>query len=220
VYVGDLGGRQHLEAAGVPVAALERDPLSANQVLVVGPGGASALTNRAAAMADWLKAGGHLLALGLNQNESSALLPIPVAIKNAEHIAAFFDPPSRDSPLAGIGPADVHSRDPRELPLIDSGLEVVGNGVLGRARDMNVVLCQLAPWQFDPAKPMNLKRTHRRASFLVTRLLANLGVAGSTPLLDRFHHPPGPAEPEKRWLSGFYLDQPEAWDDPYRFFRW
>jgi len=23
-----------------------------------------------------------------------------------------------------------------------------------------------------------------------------------------------------RWLDGFYMDKPEAWDDPYRFFRW
>jgi hypothetical protein len=23
-----------------------------------------------------------------------------------------------------------------------------------------------------------------------------------------------------RWLEGFYLDAPEEWDDPYRFFRW
>ena len=23
-----------------------------------------------------------------------------------------------------------------------------------------------------------------------------------------------------RWLHGFYLDEPEEWDDPYRFFRW
>ena len=25
---------------------------------------------------------------------------------------------------------------------------------------------------------------------------------------------------EKRWLDGLYLDAPEEWDDPYRFFRW
>ncbi len=25
---------------------------------------------------------------------------------------------------------------------------------------------------------------------------------------------------EGRWLEGFYLDVPEEWDDPYRFFRW
>jgi len=25
---------------------------------------------------------------------------------------------------------------------------------------------------------------------------------------------------QQRWLSAFYLDQPEEWDDPYRFFNW
>ena len=70
------------------------------------------------------------------------------------------------------------------------------------------------------AQQSNLRRTHRHVSFLVSRLLANLGVAGSTPLLDRFHQPVDAAKPEKRWLNGLYLDQPEEWDDPYRFFRW
>jgi len=27
-------------------------------------------------------------------------------------------------------------------------------------------------------------------------------------------------ENERRWLDGLYLDAPEEWDDPYRFFRW
>jgi hypothetical protein len=67
---------------------------------------------------------------------------------------------------------------------------------------------------------MNLRRTHRRAAFLVTRLMANLGVAAPTPLLERFSSPVQAANIEKRWLSGFYSDQPEEWDDPYRFFRW
>jgi len=65
-----------------------------------------------------------------------------------------------------------------------------------------------------------LKRTFRRAAFAVTRLLANQGVRGSTPILDRFHAPVEAGKSEKRWLSGLYLDQPEEWDDPYRFFRW
>jgi hypothetical protein len=25
---------------------------------------------------------------------------------------------------------------------------------------------------------------------------------------------------ETRWRKGLYLDTPEEWDDPYRFFRW
>ena len=55
---------------------------------------------------------------------------------------------------------------------------------------------------------------------LLTRLLANLGVAGSTPLIERFDKLVDGTKAESRWLNGFYLDQPEEWDDPYRFFRW
>jgi hypothetical protein len=66
---------------------------------------------------------------------------------------------------------------------------------------------------------MNLKRTFRRASCLVNRLAANLGVSGATPLLPRFRSPTAAAKTDRRWLDGFYLDVPEEWDDPYRFFR-
>jgi hypothetical protein len=186
----------------------------------VGPGGGRELAGNAAAIGAWLKAGGHLLAIGLDEQNAAALLPFKVRMKKAEHIAAFFDPPGANSLLAGIGPADVHNRDPRELSLVSSGATPVGDGVLAKAEGANVVFCQLAPWQFDNVKQMNLKRTFRRTSFLVTRLLGNLGAAGSTPVLARFHSPASAAKPEKRWLEGLYLDQPEEWDDPYRFFRW
>jgi hypothetical protein len=89
---------------------------------------------------------------------------------------------------------------------------------LARVENTNVIFCQLAPWQFDYQK-QNTKRTYRRTSFLVSRLLANMGVNGSTPLLQRFHDPVV-GKWEKRWLTGLYLDLPEEWDDPYRFFRW
>jgi hypothetical protein len=47
-----------------------------------------------------------------------------------------------------------------------------------------------------------------------------MGVAGSTPLVERFNRPVDVTKTEQRWLDGLYLDQPEEWDDPYRFFRW
>jgi len=62
-----------------------------------------------------------------------------------------------------------------------------------------------------------VRRTYRRASFELARLLANMGAAAPIPLLERFHAPVTATRPEKRWLSAFYLDQPEEWDDPYRF---
>jgi hypothetical protein len=125
--------------------------------------------------------------------------------------------------VAGIGPADVHNRDPRKIELVSAGPTPVGNGVLGVAKRTNVVFCQLVPWQFDYKKQYNIKRTFRRTGFLITRLLANMGVSGQTPLLARFSSPVqdiNDKPPEQRWLKGFYLDTPVEMDDPYRFFRW
>jgi hypothetical protein len=82
------------------------------------------------------------------------------------------------------------------------------------------VFCQLVPWQFDPTKQSNLKRTFRRASFALARVLGNMGIAGSSPILARFNTPVSATRSDQRWLDGLYLNQPEEWDDPYRFFRW
>lgn len=149
-----------------------------------------------------------------------AMLPFKVGTTKREHISSFFESTGANSLLLGVGPADLLNRDPRELPLIRAGATVIGDGVLATATNANVVFCQLVPWQFDMNKQSNLKRTFRRASFAVARLLANHGVHGSAPILERFHTPVGTATSEPRWLTGLYLDQPEEWDDPYRFFRW
>ena len=185
---------------------------------------------------------------------------------------ATLVPPGMDSMLAGVGPADVHNRDPRVVPLVKGGanrllknahllrfahpsslrrtymyasflgisqalhldifpqpvkdvlqqadtVKVIGNGVLAEAAGSRVVFSQLAPWHFDHRKQMNLKRTFRRTAFLTSRLLANMGVSMETPLLSHFRRPVS-GRHEKRWLAGLYLDTPEEWDYPYRFFRW
>lgn len=45
-----------------------------------------------------------------------------------------------------------------------------------------------------------------------------MGAAGETPLLARFTNAAGAND--ERWLEGLYMDVPEEWDDPYRFFGW
>jgi hypothetical protein len=218
LYVGDPAGKRHLESAGLTPGAYTKEALTAECVLIVGPGGGEKLAGDAEAIGKWLAAGGRLLALGLDGTEAKAFLPFKVEMKKGEHIAAFFEPPGVSSPLAGVSPADVHNRDPRELPLVSGGAAVVGDGVLARAENADVVFCQLVPWQFESTKPMNQKRTFRCCSRLVTRLAANLGAAGAAPVLARFRKPVEKAE--QRWREGLYLDAPEEWDDPYRFFRW
>jgi hypothetical protein len=73
-------------------------------------------------------------------------------------------------------------------------------------------------WWFSAREQYNVRRTYRRSSYLVSRLLANMGAASETPLLSRFGIPV--ADGEERWLDGLYLDVPVEWDYPYRFFRW
>jgi beta-galactosidase len=218
IYAGDAAGRSFLESTGLAPGTYGGGLPGAGQVLIVGPGGAAQLGQGAAAIRDWLVGGGHVLAIGLDGREEGAIVPA-VRTKTEEHISCYFAPPPADSPLAGLSPADVHIREPRQLPLVSAGADVTGDGVLAAADDMGVVFSQLAPWSFDPHQ-QNTKRSFRRTSFLTTRLLANMGAAGSTPLLERFHSPVRKDADEKRWLTGFYLDTPEEWDYPYRFFRW
>jgi hypothetical protein len=228
LYAGDVAGKRQLELSGIAAGAYAGGSLAPDQVLVVGSGGGRELAAHAADVAAFVKAGGPVLALGLNSEDANAFLPFKVGMTQAEHIAAYFEAPVAGSLLAGVGPADVQNRDPRELPLIATGATVLGDGVLAKANGANVLFCQLPPQSVSaagggaPAFPgqANLRMTYRRASFELGRLLGNLGVSAQTPLLARFSSPTAPDGSEKRWLGAFYIDTPVDWDDPYRFFGW
>jgi hypothetical protein len=219
LYVGDAVGKRHLESAGFSPRDYKPSDLAADRLLIFGPGGAPVLAADRAVVAAWVAEGGHLLALGLDEPHAD-FMPAKITLKNSEHIATYFDPPSVASLFAGVGPADVHNRDPRPLALVIGGAVPIGNGVLARSPKDNVVICQMVPWQLQPLTQMNLRRSFRRTSCLVSRLAANMGAATSTSLLPLFNRAVDPSRAERRWLSGLYLDIPEEWDDPYRFFRW
>ena len=222
VYAGDGIGKDYLASAGIRVADYQSEKLSAGHVLVVGPGGGKELAAQRADVSAWVGAGGKVLALGLDDAEANSFLPMRVSTVRREYISSCFEPFGADSPLAGVSPAEVHNRDPRDLPLIaaiSGRATVAADGVLATAADGNVVFCQLVPWQFDySGEKMNIKRTYRRVSCLLARLLGNMQAAGETPILQHISTPV--SENEKRWLTGLYLDSPQEWDDPYRFFRW
>lgn len=218
VYAGSDAGLKHLELMGLKPVAFGAAPLAADQVLVVGPGADQSLAANVAAVRQWVQAGGNVLALGLNQQEANAFLPFSIKTARSEHICTVFNPPALNSLLAGVGPSDVMNRDPRTIDLVSGGADVLGNGVLASASNAKVVFCQLLPWTFDYQKYYNQKRTFRRTSCLVTRVLGNMGADEPTPLLERFSSPAQAAD--TRYLQGLYLDKPEEMDDPYRYFQW
>ncbi len=148
MYVGEPAGLAWLAACGVKASPFKGEPPAADQVLVVGPGGGK-LAAQSPATAAWVKAGGRVLALGLDQEQANSFLPTKVTMQSTEHIAAFFPPFGVHSLLAGVAPADIHNRDPRKLPLLTGGATAYGDGVLAE-RD-NVVFCQLPPFQVSKA---------------------------------------------------------------------
>jgi hypothetical protein len=75
---------------------------------------------------------------------------------------------------------------------------------LALADKANVVFCQVPPWQLN-GDQFNLKKKYRRYSFLVSRLMANAGVAGPTRILERFQAPFDITKLERRWQEGLYV---------------
>ena len=59
----------------LPCNPMTAESSSPEQVLIVASGGGRKLADNAAAIADFLKAGGHLLCLGLDEQEANAFLP-------------------------------------------------------------------------------------------------------------------------------------------------
>jgi len=212
LYIGDDIGRAHFKSCGFVIA--QRDSLVpvSGSILVLGPGNNATIPQAE----QWRAWEGKFLALGLDEAALHELIAAAIRTRSTEHIATWFKPPTRSSLFAGISPADVHNRDPRLFTLIEAGAKPLGDGILSDAAGS--IICQLVPWQFDPNKQMNLKRTFRRTSFLLSRLLSNMGAESTTPLLDDFAKPA--ASTDRRWLDGLYLDTPTEWDDPYRFFGW
>ena len=189
-----------------------------DDVLVVGPGAGQSLAAHAAAIGKFLQQGGHLLALGLTEQEANSFLPFKVAMKSTEHIAAYLPAQDAKSLFAGINPAGLHSREPRQLPLLvaSPAVEVLGNGILAKAKNANVVFCQMVPWTYDLKDRHDLKTSYRHSTELVNRLLGNMGVRGTTTLLTRF------ASPAKKDAvpKELYIDTPAEADDPYRQYGW
>jgi len=149
VYAGEPAGLSWLATCGVEAVQFKGELPKTDQVLVVGPGGGREIAAQGAAATAWVKAGGRVIALGLDQAEANSFLPNQVKMQTAEHIAAWFPPFSFQSLLAGVAPADVHNRDPHTLPLVVGGATAFGDGVL--AATNNVVFFQLPPFHVSKA---------------------------------------------------------------------
>ena len=89
--------------------------------------------------------------------------------------------------------------------------------LFAQVHERRVTVClQPAPWDFDgPTAPFT-RTSYRRSVFTLAKILANLGADFHNPIIDIVSNPPQ----EKAWLNSYYLQEPKAEDDPYRYYRW
>ncbi|MGX8703797.1 MAG: hypothetical protein ACSW8H_05035, partial [bacterium] len=78
------------------------------------------------------------------------------------------------------------------------------------------ICMQVGPWDFDYVAKPYLRTSYRRSVFAIAKLLANLGADFDNPILEIIANPPQ----ENAWLNSYYLQEPKAEDDPYRYYRW
>jgi hypothetical protein len=89
--------------------------------------------------------------------------------------------------------------------------------VLAKAAAANAVFCQLAPWHYDYNadngaawimyhKSHNVKWTYQHTSVLLARLLGNMGVGTSTPLVSRFAMSAGQGESLQDLIDAPWLE--------------
>jgi len=159
-----------------------------------------------------------VLCLGLSGEELKKWCPVPV--ETASTNACFTRIARVPSELNGLCNADWawHGRmtfDALALPADETEVASPALRVIryGKGR---VVIWQVPPWMIDEKAKPYLRTSKRRANAMASRLLGNLGAEfGPTPLGARFAAPA-----ERAWLTSYYLDEPEAGDDPYRYYRW
>lgn len=133
-YAGDAAGLRHLASAGFPVEPYAGGPLTPDTVLVLGPGAGPMLEADRAVVSRWQADGGRAVRVGGEVGDGPSPVVRPaVQVRETEYIATWFAPPPSGSPFTGIGPADVHNRDVRRLPLVVGGADLLGDGVLAAA---------------------------------------------------------------------------------------
>ena len=115
VYVGDPAGDLHLRHSGLVPTPYNGGRLSPDDVLVVGTGGGKKLADHAESVAAFLKAGGNVLALGLDEEEARTL---PPALRNAATDWAYppVTPPRRSATSTSSGKSRAHCRGSVRAP--------------------------------------------------------------------------------------------------------
>ncbi|MDZ4199916.1 MAG: beta galactosidase jelly roll domain-containing protein [Kiritimatiellia bacterium] len=214
-YRGDPRGAELLRDLGLTPQPCPDEVKKPNRALIVAGPGSRPPQNLQSA----IKAGAHVLAIGLDAEALAAWFPGSLAGETKPVLSVPAAGLASDPMLRGLSQAELHWR---RRPLL-AALKGEGHPALRVLRQGRgaVVICQVAPWHFDAEAHPPLRTTWRRTVFLISRLLGNLDAGSSSPVLEGLSRAPlaveqgltegwrGLEDPKKAgrdagwWKSGF-----------------
>lgn len=195
-YLGGPEGAALLDALCIPhTSGSDMEP--AETLLVLGPGA------KPGNLSDAVASGLNVLALGLDRTELEAALPGKFHLQPGGHYSDYVEKLRETPEFAGIGNAELHWRGRMSFDAFAP--DSAGGRSLGIVRHGKglFVSCQLPPWKFDE-KEFYYRTTRRRATFLVSRLAANLGARFESGLFALFDGTRGNLKielPNNRWIG-------------------
>ena len=148
-----------------------------------------------------IRDGATALLLGLDADEIRAWSPVP--LRTVARRGGLFSRIDRPPPeLAGLSNADWAWHGLMDFTAFadpdPEGNEAVRVVRHGKGR---LVFWQVPPWAFDAERRPYLRTSRRRAAFMLSRLMGNLGFRRGPALIR-------------------YADVPVPDDDPYRYYHW
>ncbi len=178
-----------------------------SKVIVAGPG-----LDKYPSLDNWIKSGNTLICIGLGVSALQQLCPTMKDLtekKNA--VSTPVDLSSKE--FAGISNLDTYFQSRLNYTVIDSRGKQLQKIAYGKG---TIIICSVMPEALDYKKLFRLRSSFRRRVFLVSQLLRNAGASGSSELLQRFKEKAGAS----LWLNSYYIQEPIAEDDPYRYYHW
>lgn len=168
VYIGDANGKKMLDSLRINYTE-DRNAVKEGNLLVLGPG--SKLGDYKAV----LQNGADILALAPARESLASLLKPEELPDPGRHFPDYANGLLNHPEFSGISNADLHWRSPIPLSFDPegSGGRALRVFRIGKGR---LVVSLVAPWLFD-ANERQFRSTVRRSSFLLSRLLHNLGAA-------------------------------------------
>jgi len=196
LYLGGPQGKELLWRLKLKFEPVE-DPgdLRPGDLLIVGEDAGPALTEAKDAIRRTVEGGAVVFSLPKTGEELKGWLPFEVKTEKQRVTHTIVDK-KRIPLLAGLGNSDLHWRGRIPIEVITSrpdGSETLPTGIIQWVRrgKGQYVLCQVSPefFKYDDFKISYLKLSALRASFMLSRVLANLGAPSDVPLLDYLERP-------------------------------